>query len=223
MSAAGGPPLLAITLPDWGVPPGPPVPIPWAKWEGRHGEVLDTDVPDDCASDGGVTGTESCDTFVTAIGRSPRGGDGTVCRPYLDPGAPLLTRPSRRLTRLGWLAATLWTLSEPRAFATGGRRMKSFGPRPRSRRLVPGSDRRVGSAALKGLPSGSTLLPFRHPLRRPACLRGLRASCSLACLGSPIPSSSSGPSPGARATDLLRTSPPCCAGDEWFETQARAG
>ena len=43
-SAAGGPPLLAITLPDWGVPPGPPVPIPWDKWEGRHGEVLDTDV-----------------------------------------------------------------------------------------------------------------------------------------------------------------------------------
>ena len=36
-----GPPLLAITLPDWGVPPGPPVPIPWAKWDGRHGEILD--------------------------------------------------------------------------------------------------------------------------------------------------------------------------------------
>ena len=57
-SAADGPPLLAITLPDWGVPPGPPVPIPWAKWDGQHGEALDTDVPDDCASDGGVTGTE---------------------------------------------------------------------------------------------------------------------------------------------------------------------
>ena len=60
LSAADGPPLLAITLPDWGVPPGPPVPIPWAKWGGQHGEALDTDVPDDCASDGGVTGIELC-------------------------------------------------------------------------------------------------------------------------------------------------------------------
>ena len=38
-SAAGEPPLLAITLPDWGVPPGPPVPIPWAKWEAGTGRL----------------------------------------------------------------------------------------------------------------------------------------------------------------------------------------
>ena len=30
-SVTGGPPLLAITMPDWGVTPGPPVPIPWAN------------------------------------------------------------------------------------------------------------------------------------------------------------------------------------------------
>ena len=88
LSAADGPPLLAITLPDWGVPPGPPVPIPWAKWEGQHGEVLDTDVPDDCASDGGVTGTESCGTSVTAVDRSPRGEGGSSSRPFLDAGGP---------------------------------------------------------------------------------------------------------------------------------------
>ena len=54
------PPLLATTMPDWGVPPGSSIPIPWAKCRGRHGEVLDTDVPDDCTSDGGLTETESC-------------------------------------------------------------------------------------------------------------------------------------------------------------------
>ena len=52
--APGVPPLLALTLPDWGVPPKSSVPIPWAKWQGQHGEVLDTDVPDDCTSDGGA-------------------------------------------------------------------------------------------------------------------------------------------------------------------------
>ena len=102
-SVAGGPPLLAITLPDWGVPPGPPVPIPWAKWEGRHGEVLDTDVPDDCASDGGITGTESCDTSVTAVDRSPRGEDGSGPRPFLDPGGPAAD-PSISPVDEAWLA-----------------------------------------------------------------------------------------------------------------------
>ena len=207
LPAAGGSPLLAITLPDWGVPPGPPIPIPWAKWEGRHGEVLDTDVPSDCASDGGVTGTESCDTSYTAVARSPRGGDGTASRPYFGPGALMLTRPRRRSTRLGWLAATLSTLSGPRAFVMGGQRMRSSGLRPRSRRLVPGNGRRTGSASLRGLPGGSTLLPSRRPLRKPACPLGLRTSCSLASLGSPFPLCSSGPSPGARATSPLRTPP----------------
>ena len=94
---------MAITLPDWGVPPGPPVPIPWAKWEGRHGEVLDTDVPSDCASDGGVTGTESCDTSYTAVARSPRGGDGTASRPYFDPGGPAVD-PSTSPVDEAWLA-----------------------------------------------------------------------------------------------------------------------
>ena len=102
-SVAGGPPLLAITLPDWGVPPGPPVPIPWANWDGRHGEVLDTDVPDDCASDGGVTGIGSCDTSVTAVDRSPRGEDGSGPRPFLDPGGPAAD-PSISPVDEAWLA-----------------------------------------------------------------------------------------------------------------------
>ena len=118
-----------------------------------------------------------------------------------------MTRPRRQSTRLGWLAATLSTLSEPRAFVMGGRRMRSSGHRPRSRWLVPGSGRRTGSASLRGLPSGSTLLPSRRPLRRPACPRGLRTSCSLASLGSPVPLGSSGLRPGARATRPLRTPP----------------
>ena len=99
----GGPPLLAITLPDWGVPPGPPVPIPWAKWDGQHGEVLDADVPDDCASDGGFTGTESCGTSVTAVDRSPRGVSGSGPRPFLDPGGPAVD-PSTSPVDEAWLA-----------------------------------------------------------------------------------------------------------------------
>ena len=86
-SVTGGSPLLAITLPDWGVPPGPPVPIPWAKWEGRHGEVLDTDVPNDCDSDGAVTHTDSCDSSCTALARPPRGRRAAAPRPYLDLGS----------------------------------------------------------------------------------------------------------------------------------------
>ena len=102
-SDAGGPPLLAITLPDWGVPPGPPLPIPWAKWEGGRGEVLDTDVPSDCDSDGVVTHTDSCDSSCTAVARSPRGRRAAPPRPYLDPGG-LAADPSASLAGEAWLA-----------------------------------------------------------------------------------------------------------------------
>ena len=102
-SAAGKAPLLAITLPEWGDLPEPPAPDPWAKWEGGHGDVLDTDVPSGCDSDGEVTHTESCGSSCTAIARSPRGDRGTAPRPYLDPGGPAVGRPRRRLRSLaGW-------------------------------------------------------------------------------------------------------------------------
>ena len=73
--APGVPLLLALTLPDWGVPPGSSVPIPWSKWQGQHGEVLDNDVPDDCTSDGGASESESYASV--AAGKALRsGGDG---------------------------------------------------------------------------------------------------------------------------------------------------
>ena len=102
-SAAGGTPLLAITLPDWGDLPEPHAPVPWAKWEGGHGVVLDTDVPSGCDSDGAVTHTESCGSSCTAIARSPRGDCDTAPRPYLDPGGPAVD-PSTSPVDEAWLA-----------------------------------------------------------------------------------------------------------------------
>ena len=121
-SVIDGPPLLAITLPDWGVPPGSPVPIPWAKWRGRHGEVLDTDVPDDCPSDGGVMGIETCGSSITG-GTSPFAvGVSQALARSSTPGGLLSTRPLRRSMRPGWLEAISWTSSVSRATVMGGRR-----------------------------------------------------------------------------------------------------
>ena len=216
LSAADGPPLLAITLPDWGVPPGPPVPIPWAKWEGQHGEVLDTDVPDDCASDGGVTGTESCGTSVTAIDRSPRSGDGTISRPFLGPGGPAVD-PSTSPVDEAWLAGgdlvdvvratglrDGWAEAQAKITSASARKRP-----PSWLRCLERITKWVDAAPLPSPVAEARMPPW--------------ASCSLACLGSPTPSGSSGLSPGARAANLFRVSPPCCAGDRWSETQARAG
>ena len=97
------PPLLAITLPDWGVPPGSSIPIPWAIWRGQHGEVLDTDVPDDCTSGGGVTETESRTSAVTGEELCSRSDGGSSPRPFLEPGGAAVD-PSTSPVDGAWLA-----------------------------------------------------------------------------------------------------------------------
>ena len=101
--AAGVPPLPALTPPDWGVPPGSPVPIPWAKWQGQHREVLETDVPDDCTSDGFASEYESC-ASATADEALRSGSDGeSDPRPCLGSGdgaADPVTSPADE----AWLA-----------------------------------------------------------------------------------------------------------------------
>ena len=74
-----------------------------AKWEGGHGDVLDTDVPSGCNSDGAVTHIETCGSSCTAIARSPRAGRDTAPRPYLDPGGPAVD-PSTSPVDEAWLA-----------------------------------------------------------------------------------------------------------------------
>ena len=174
--------LLAITLPDWGVVPGHAIPIPWAKWRGRHGEVLDTDAPDDCTSDGGVTETESCASAVTGLDLSPRGEDRFGPRPFLEPGGLLSTRPPPLSTRPGWPVAISWTSSAPRETVMGEQRRRLGGLRPRSRRPVRGGRRRSGCIVLKRPLGGSMLHPCRPLWPRPGCSLGRGISCSL---GSP--------------------------------------
>ena len=79
------------------------MPSPWAKWEGVRGEVLDTDVPSDCDSDGVVTHTDSCDSSCPAVACSPRSRRAAPPRPYLDP-ENLAADPSASPTGEAWLA-----------------------------------------------------------------------------------------------------------------------
>ena len=101
--APTAPPLLAITLPDRGAPPGSSIPIPWAKWRGQHGEVLGTGVPDDCTSGGGVTETESCTLAVTGRELCSRGEGGSSSRPFLEPGGAAVD-PTTSPVDEAWLA-----------------------------------------------------------------------------------------------------------------------
>ena len=153
--------MLAITLPDWGDPPEPPAPVPWAKWGGGHGDVLDTDVPSDCDSDGAVTHTESCGSSCTAVARSPRSGRDTAPCPYLDPGGPAID-PSTSPVDEAWLAGgDLVDVIR----ATGLRDGWTEDGILRAQAKVKSASARkrpTGSTALRGLLSGLTWLPSRR-------------------------------------------------------------